>query len=326
MHFLGALAGAGGVGVKLFFALSGFLISWPFWKRKVARSEEVMPRGYARRRFWKIYPPLALSIVVFTPFYIARSHDWSYLPIAAQWLSGIPFIVPVNGKLNPVMWTLVVEVQFYAVLPLVFLSLKKVSRTASWWILTLVFLVVPTAFQVITGLSAGYSPDINSHFPSTLNAFYLGILVAGLDSQGTLKKSWASLGMAGVVLWPFTLFLLAWMASHPESSNSTLQTAAEWLENIASGCLLLYVANPRHPVAQMLCNPSLRWCGIISYEWYLFHQPIALWSRQIFGPAGGNIGKYAAIVGGSFLFSTFLAALIYRYFSLPILKYGRAPK
>jgi peptidoglycan/LPS O-acetylase OafA/YrhL len=32
---------------------------------------------------------------------------------------------------------------------------------------------------------------------------------------------------------------------------------------------------------------------------------------------------YAAIVGGSFLISLIIAALIYRYFSLPILKFGR---
>jgi peptidoglycan/LPS O-acetylase OafA/YrhL len=92
---------------------------------------------------------------------------------------------------------------------------------------------------------------------------------------------------------------------------------------IAAGCLLFFVADPAHPVARLLCAPWLRWCGIISYEWYLFHQPIIVWARQSFGPAGGNSFRFAAIVGGSLLLGLIIAAATYRFFSLPILKYGR---
>lgn len=322
--FLGELFGTFGRGVQLFFALSGFLISWPFWKRKVARSLEVVPPGYARRRFWKIYPPLALSVIILTPVYIFLSHDWSYLRVALQWLVGIPVLLPVSGKLNPVMWTLVVEAQFYVVLPLVFASMKRVSTKASLGVITLAFLLVPAAFRAITGLSADFYPSINSHFPSALDAFAFGILVAGLDTQGILKRGWARFGVAGMVLWPMSLLLLAWIRRHPASNSQALETASTWMEMAGSGCLLCYVANPQHPVARLLCAPWLRWCGIISYEWYLFHQPITLWARQIIGPASGSAARYSAIVGGSFLVSTILAACVYRYFSLPILKYGRA--
>jgi hypothetical protein len=88
IQFFGAFFGAGAGGVVLFYALSGFLISWPFWKRKFATDKQVVPRGYARRRFWKIYPPLALSILVLTPLYMFLDPDGSYLPIAARWLAG----------------------------------------------------------------------------------------------------------------------------------------------------------------------------------------------------------------------------------------------
>jgi peptidoglycan/LPS O-acetylase OafA/YrhL len=63
---------------------------------------------------------------------------------------------------------------------------------------------------------------------------------------------------------------------------------------------------------------------LISYEWYLVHQPIALWARDSFGPAGGNVIKFGVIVGGSLVLGLIIAALVYRYFSLPILKYGRS--
>ena len=323
-QFMGNVVMSGGHGVSLFFALSGFLISWPFWKRKFTNAASVVPPGYGWRRFWKIYPPLALSVLIFTPCYIAINQDWSYCTIALQWLAGLPFLLPVSGKLNPVTWTLVIEVQFYVVLALVFLGLKKMPSRICLWVVPLLFLVVPCGYRLLTGLSAAFHPDINSHFPSALDAFALGILVAGLENAGLLKKNWARLGMVGLMLWPLTLLVVGWLQMHPAANTFAAMETTGWLEKIASGCLLCYVAQPQHPVAQWLCAPWLRWCGIVSYEWYLFHQPITLWTRHFIGHANGDRAKYIIIVAGSFLASMILTALIYRFFSLPILKYGRA--
>ncbi len=310
----------------MFFALSGFLISWPFWKRKFAMGQEVVPPGYAKRRFWKIYPPLLLSVVVFTPVYILLNHDGSYAAMGAKWLFGLPFLLPVSGKLNPVMWTLVIEAQFYMVLPLVFILLKRIPPKVCLWVIPLIFLVIPTTFRAVTGLRATFTPDINSHFPSALDAFALGILVAGLDNQGSLGRKWAALGTVGVLLWLAALPLAAWTSTHAALMDVPAGPNPPWIEKIGSGLLLCFVANPKHPVARFLSSPGLRWCGIISYEWYLIHQPIIVWAHQVFGFAGGNAVKYVATVGGSFLLSGILSALTYRFFSLPILRYGRSGK
>ena len=326
IQFAGAFSAGLGNGVILFFAISGFLISWPFWKRKFANAEKAVPTGYARRRFWKIYPPLALSIVLLTPFYVLWCHDRTFIPLAAQWLAGIPFFWPVSGKLNPVMWTLVVEVQFYMVLPLVFGLLKSVSARSCLWLIPLIFLLVPILFQAFTGLHAEFNPEINSHFPSALDAFGLGILVAGLDNRGGLGGKWAWLAVPGALLFLLGLLLDAWVHTHPAGPASALGPCATWLDMIGSGCLLCFVANPKLRMARLLCSPALRWCGIISYEWYLLHQPIIQWARQFHGPTGGNVARFAALIGGSLLLSGVLSASIYRFFSLPLLKYGRGGK
>src|SRR4051794_10879713 len=52
----GGMVAAGTWGVTIFFALSGFLISDRFWKRKVEGAAQLVPERYAARRFWKIYP------------------------------------------------------------------------------------------------------------------------------------------------------------------------------------------------------------------------------------------------------------------------------
>ena len=324
-HLIGNIFSACGQGVVLFFAISGFLISWPFWKRKFAGIGPATPAGYGWRRFWKIYPPLALSIAVFTPIYIWLGHgDWSYLFMAAKWFLGIPFILPVSGKLNPVMWTLVVEVQFYILLPLIFLAFRRASARAVLWLIPLIFMVVPLGFRIFTGVSATFYPDINSHFPSALDSFALGILIAGLENMKVIKPSWGRLGIAGIFLWGVSILLTAWWQTNPETETFTLGQIRDWIERIASACLLLYVGAPRNVVARLLCTPWLRWCGIVSYEWYLFHQPIALWARIYFGSAEGNLIKYLIKILAPLIVSGIIAAAVYWWFSLPILKYGRS--
>jgi peptidoglycan/LPS O-acetylase OafA/YrhL len=224
------------------------------------------------------------------------------------------------------MWTLVIEVQFYAILPLLFLALKRASPKTCLWVVTLVFLLIPVSVQIMAGWHPTFYPKINSYFPSSLDSFYLGVLLAGLENMSVVRRRWAQLGILGVILWALALFGLAWMATHIIGENSLIYQSLVGVEKIASGCLLCYIANPQHPMARLLCTPVLRWCGLISYEWYLIHQPVTLWARHIFGSTNGAFLKYVAIVGGSFVFSLAIAALVYRYFSLPILKMGRAGK
>jgi peptidoglycan/LPS O-acetylase OafA/YrhL len=204
--------------------------------------------------------------------------------------------------------------------------MKKASMTTSLWIVTLIFLVIPWIFVELTGLGPTFLPSINSHFPSALGNFYFGILIAGLDCQGLLRKKWANFGLIGVLLFPVCLFSLAWLQIYEFDLFSKVEPSLICLEYVSFACLLLFVANPQHWIARILCTNWLRWCGIVSYEWYLFHQPILLGFRSYMGQAGGNITKYSVMVFGGILISALTAALVYRFFSLPILKYGRSNK
>jgi len=324
---VGGVFSAGTFGVTVFFALSGFLISLPFWKRKWENLPNSTPPGYGWRRFWKIYPPLALSLLLLTPIYFSRTGDSSFFLTMLKWLMGLPVVLLPNGHLNPVMWSLIVEVHFYLILPAFFLFLKRLKFKYCLALIPSIFLFVPLCFRIATGCYAPtltLSPNIDVHFPALLDSFALGIFVAGLHTAGWLSSGWARFGNVGFFLlalcfigqsctqlWPFLPVGLTAELSHT-------------LVLIASGLLLLYVANPDRLLGRYLAHPLLRWFGLISYELYLFHQPVILWARSSFGPANGNILKYLLILGGSFLFSLIFSAFVYRYFSLPILKYGRS--
>jgi len=286
LSFLGTL----GSGVSLFFTLSGFLISWPFWKRKANASESLIPPGYGWRRFWKIYPPLALSVLLLTPcFIIWMGHAPLFLLTAGQWLTGLAFLMPVSGKLNPVMWSLVVEIHFYLILPLLFLLTKPLSARTCLWVISLLIFAVPTTIQAITGQAPTFFPEISDPFFTGLSSFCLGVFLAGVDAQKIWNKGWARAADFGWGILLCGLLGLAWVRLQPQVNAGIAPHLFHWVFMLGTGCLLCYAASPECPRAQWLCAPWLRWCGIISYEWYLFHQPMIYWSREFFGGANGGI-------------------------------------
>ena len=329
VRIVGGFIRAGFWGVPIFFSLSGFLISMPFWKRKMKGSAQVVPAGYGWRRFYKIYPPLAFSILVLTPVYFFRSGDYEFFPIAARWLAGLPLVSQVSCKLNPVMWSLVVEVQFYVALPVIFLCLKKMTPKSTLCIVPAILLVCGKGsdfLYAVNGIKNTLEPTINLHFPSGLDAFTFGVLLAGLESHwGGLPKSWAKLGNVGLVLLVLSLAATSLLKLDPKYEPYAQGFVLDTAVKMASVFLICYVANPSvFLFARMLGNPWLRWCGIISYEWYLFHGPVAVWIRKSLGFTNGSIVGYGLTVGGSFVVGLGIAAVVYRYFSLPILKGGRA--
>lgn len=326
-RFLLHFADEMGKGVNLFFTLSGFVIAWPFWKRKANGTEALIPPGYGGRRFWKIYPPLALSILLLTPCYILwQGNGPVFFRAAFQWLTGLAFLLPVNGRLNPVMWSLVIEIHFYLILPLLFLLTKPLPARACLWSISLFLFVVPVSIQALTGFAPTFAPEINDPFCVGLSSFCFGVAVAGIDALKLWNKSWSRVGDLGWLVMLTGLAGLAWLEISGPAHPAILPHLFHWTFVLGTGCLLGYAADPQRAPARWLCAPWLRWCGIVSYEWYLFHQPMIEWTRELFGPAGGNIGKYSLILVLPFAASLAFSALVYRKFSLPILKFGRAKK
>jgi len=325
-YFMG-FAHTFGEGVALFFTLSGFLIALPFWKRKVKGTQPLLPPGYGWRRFWKIYPPLALSVLFFGVYYLIWGGDAPlFLRAMLQWLTGAAFLMPVSGRFNPVMWSLVVEIHFYLALPLLFLATRRFSARACLAIITLCLFAIPLSLQMLTGREPSILPSIVDPYGTGLSQFCFGVGLAGVDVMQLWNPRWSRLADVGWLAILLALLGEGWLNVNPDAHPLILLYLFRWLFLAGAGCLLCYATAPESPRARWLCAPWLRWFGIISYELYLFHQPMLGWARGGFGPAHGNLLKYAVILAVPLLLSITVSATIYRWFSLPILRRGRARK
>src|SRR3954452_3443850 len=122
--FHGRVLMSGGFGVFLFFALSGYLLFLPFARAAFGPTARIDLRRYAINRAVRILP---LYYVVIGTYLVV--HDEG---VGGQWWRFLLFLEGFGAhtvaKVDPPAWSLVVEVQFYVLLPLFAWLVARVAR------------------------------------------------------------------------------------------------------------------------------------------------------------------------------------------------------
>src|SRR4051812_30770350 len=181
---------AGGAGVWVFFALSGYLLFWPFVRRHFAGGEPIRLGVYARNRALRIVPLYLTAVVVFM---VVRGHAsdgtlwWRHLlGVQAMWTDSIN---PVDAPL----WSIAVEIQFYALLPFLAVVLAVASRRkkAVAAVLLLAAAAASLAARLLLDTDAGRPWAYQ--LPTTFLFFTAGMIVA-LLRQALLERPAARLG------------------------------------------------------------------------------------------------------------------------------------
>ncbi len=332
-HF-GSLVPAGFLGVDVFFAISGFVITLSFLK--LLKAGESVRHTLARfwtRRFWRLVP--ALSVVLTTTLVAAllllppddfrdqfEMAIWSFFfagNIGVEVISQPDYFDPAadqNWLLH--LWSLGVEEQFYLVFPFAFLALmgvwKKTGRLRPvliWLgVASLVSLLLATWNEAVgwwglpatlvetTGLAAlfGYYSPLTRAWQ-----FGVGILAALLISEQKVR-SHPAMTVAGGIL------LVVSFAVVPESN--LLPGPITLLPMLAMFFLLVSPVSPWIAASRALS--PLTWLGDRSYSAYLWHWPV--WSVLT---AFNNEGPVTIVL--AFLITVVLAHASYELVEQPLI-------
>jgi peptidoglycan/LPS O-acetylase OafA/YrhL len=132
-------------GVPIFFTMSGFLIFSSFDRRKDLKV-------YSVNRFLRLYPALWLSfLVTFAILFFFRFITLGSIFTGGilSWIVGqisfFQFFTPVAlrgyglGNPNGSLWTIVVEIQYYALVPVLHYMFRKFQTNWNFFLLTLIF-------------------------------------------------------------------------------------------------------------------------------------------------------------------------------------------
>ena len=168
----------GGFGVDLFFALTGYLLFWPFARRLFGGGPRVDLRRYALNRALRILPLYYVVVVVV----LVLQEGGGTL---GQWGRFLTFTESFsNGTLlrvDGVVWSLVVELHFYVLLPFLAWGLARLAggsvARAALLLLALgaASLVVQAAF---VGFGTPRDPILAYALPARFVFFVPGMLLA----------------------------------------------------------------------------------------------------------------------------------------------------
>ena len=263
------------LGVPLFFCLSGFLL-YRRWVLAV-EGEGPTPRlaDYARRRFWRVVPAYALALAgtlaLLLPLTAVRGVDVP--PGEHLWLFAV-FASNLHretvGALDPPMWTLAVEVQFYALLPLVAgLAAARARRRPAWLLLAPLWLIVGgTAFNLALAQGSGDLVAASS-LAALAPCFGAGMGAAVLASRPGLQapRATAALLLAALVL------VLADGAWHEQDAGALGRVLRDLPAAIGFAALILVLAGRGRT---WLAARPLALLGDLSFPIYLWHMPLML--------------------------------------------------
>jgi peptidoglycan/LPS O-acetylase OafA/YrhL len=255
------LVEAGRYGVWLFFALTGYLLFWPFVRSSLTEGGAIDLRRYALNRALRILP---LYYVVVVVLLLVDQHGGS----AGQWLRfgtlTESFSRSTVGTVDVPIWSLVVEVQFYVLLPLLAWLLLRTgsARRAAIGLAALAALSLAVWFAKVHAPAA---PDLRWRYslPATFFNFTPGMFLALLRARSApqLPQRSTALVLGGVGLWLVAAAAIRW--AEPLCALAAALILAALVMTVEEGALTRPLAF--RPLAAL---------GVASYSLYLWHVPV----------------------------------------------------
>lgn len=306
-HLNPAMLPGGGIGVGIFFALSGYLISTTCL-REVRDVKSAL--GFIIRRIFRVYPLMLVDLVV---LWIA--YAFFYTDLHRNFLSALPDLLLMKNMPSPfigigigVLWTLQVEFAFYLLTPVFLLVFRG---KLGLWILSIGLLLTSTGIiRIIPGTIGKAIGDVIDNVPilSWGGALALGVLVAlvretlvfgALGNRPRFRPlSYVATGLgltgSGIlfVLPPTTDLVWRWQIL---------------LASLASSALIFgWLLRPA-----LLVIPGLPFIGRISFSIYLIHAVSADFAHYL----NQTIG-FSNVFSNPFVFIPIVIAMSYASYLL----------
>jgi peptidoglycan/LPS O-acetylase OafA/YrhL len=327
------IATVGGIGVDLFFVLSGFLITGILYD---TRDSGLYLRSFYSRRVLRIFPLYYGFLVAFfivLPRLVDLAPDFDALHGSQVWYW--TYLVNVDVSLNGWpefghighFWSLAVEEQFYLVWPLVVLAARRRTLLR----ICVACIVAAVALRIALPLFA--RPVAASVLmPARMDGLAVGAFIAlvgrgpaGMAALGRwVRPVLAVCGSGLIAIW-------VWRGGF-SMAEPVARTVGLALLALFFGALL--TAAIRAPsssvVGKLFAHPGLRFLGRYSYALYVFHHPVIFFMKRrgytvdlvpelLGSQLPGQLALFA-VAGG---ISTLLALLSWYLWEHPFLKLKR---
>jgi peptidoglycan/LPS O-acetylase OafA/YrhL len=326
LEHAGGLVPGGFIGVDIFFAISGYVITEQLLQA-LQKSNEISLSDFFSRRARRLLPAASLVIVatLFLSLFIL-SPGIEHSKAASAGLAAMFFVPNLRYifeggyfflAADPFrhFWSLGVEEQFYLVYPvsiffvhrLLKKDFKRFLKFFSWLILCASLVSLVVAGLLAFGFKVTPLPTRVGFFGTPFRAWEF-LAGAGVSIFGFVVNRYPGralsicIGMMGLglIIWPAFTY-----------DEFTLFPGLAALPPVVGTVALIYSGKVNNKLTMSLSSRPLTFFGDISYGLYLWHWPMIVFSKRLWPES-------QLAIWGSVLLSVLLATLQYRYIENPI--------
>lgn len=261
---LGTVGDFGYLGVKVFFVISGYLITSLLIK-EMARTGTISLLGFYQRRAWRIFP-------AFYAFVGAMCAAWALGVVSLEpgdLLAAVTYTMNYHytrsWELGHI-WSLSIEEQFYLVWPFLFLLTGKKYLVHTAIAIMVVSLIVRSA----AWFHFRSDDFVEEGFPSVMGALAVGGLFAGL-------QRWLDTAPRYLAFLRSPLFLVVPIAvvvfQYPSRPELAYTIGTTFVNLGLALCVDRCVRVPDDWFGKLLNWGPLVWIGTLSYSLYLWQEP-----------------------------------------------------
>ncbi len=304
--------GLGGLGVCIFFTLSGFLLMQPFLKNSSRILNGPYMADFYRRRIKRILP--MYSFYLFIVYFISARFDTFFRHLF--FLQG-----------DKHLWTMPQEMFFYMLIPIILITfhlLKKIHiYAAAASFIPLIWFVNMGIFEVNIIHNDIYPMDIARNISIFLCGMAIAIVVKGVMKNihftSTLRKTF---GIAGIIIFCFfTLLSMGlfntkiYALSYPFSFNL-----------LASGLIICAMLGQGTLFTKILSSRILRGIGLVSFSFYIVHYIIIQLIKKSSLLYMGTVPNEYIVMILAGVISYCVSVLSYSYIEKPFLTHKPSKK
>jgi len=286
----------GFIGVDMFFALSGFLITTLLLEEWIAHGS-ISLRDFYLRRYFRLFPALAVMLAIYVVYVLlfvnsdVATRLWgavfgiSYTANLAQAFMRFPNVLTDTGYL----WTLGIEEQFYLLWPIVLILLLNRGlglRGTKWVLFGMIVAVIAWRNLLI---AHGADPNrayfgTDTRFDELLVGCLAGTFYVARGAARSLPRWLIATAAVGA-----GLFLGYRIFKHNQWTTWTVRITLTFVA-VATAIVIYSCVTDSFPVLKRAL--SVKWLvftGMISYSLYLWHVPTYFFLRDVAGLTGWRL-------------------------------------
>lgn len=288
----------GYVGVDVFFVISGFLITSIIMKE--VQEDRFTISNFYERRARRILPSYILVVcsVIALGYYLLLPSE--YVGTVYAMLASLGFVSNIyfwrnSGYFSPESeyspflhtWSLSIEEQFYLFFPfLIIFMLRKGNAKLLLYSILLISIISLLISEYGKTLSMSASFYL---LPTRAWELLFGSILVFVQNRYILRGKWG--GGLSII---FIAFILYPIFSYTEKTSFPGYNA---LLPVLGACGLIWIGGySNNIITKFIGNSAFVWVGKISYSLYLWHWPIIVYMKNVYGDVLSFEHKIYAIV------------------------------